>query len=381
MRNNSLRTAQAGNWEEMSSGSFRVKATPKFRNWLQDHGVKNFDSSPTMTESIPCTVTWKIRGRQAALTGPIESSRKPPENPSIGDTWIDPSRKQSGASAEVIQVFVKHDDFDTGRWIECARAPFYAEFKLDYDVCISDGKRSSPSNYRGSAARISHEAVARILHPASSRLEVLSRMASNSVPAFHYDVDSLADEGAAEKEGDDSLSPRIGCADSRQDIRWMESAPVGNGQFSTKFFDGSHDGRYSALFADGELKAFLKDKSGIPCMVAWDMRMEEDGKGFKTYLVRYSIESNQEIPGAPRVYFDGGDGMIVDGEMARKILVGHSRRILEPLLSKHHMMPYLILGDPESESWKERLSAADVDWVSRDNDLIKWKLVKKSPLD
>ena len=379
---NSLRTARAGNWEELSQGSFNVKVTPKFQKWLRAHGVKGYESFPEMTELHIANVTWKIRGKQTGKDYIDIESNLPPENPSNGTLWLktyDPANRYDNMPDGLYEFNKRNSDNGIERiWIPVNdSSTFYAKFKLDYDVYIGGGKSASPTNYRGSVGNVAHRTVAEILHPAWSHIEVMKLIAKNSIPEFEFRF--LNDD----EDSDDSVD----CSE-----KWLNFAHVGNGQFNSKFFEATiHE---TQMPRPEDLDAFLAGKNGNSCSVAWDMRMSKGG-GDKddAYILHYSIDSDQmvQIDSNGQVTHDGihvcidGDGhkgMIICEDMARKILVGHSRRILEPLLSRHNTMPSIIIGDPESKTWNERLAPHDFEWVhDKDHDLDKYSMVKRSPLD
>ena len=209
----SLRTAKAGNWEEVASGSFKFEATPKFGKWLERHGVApSGETPPETTECRACELSWKLRGIQAA--------------------------EQNDANSTI-----------------------YKSFRLDYDVYIGKGRESTPSNYRGSVDDVSCMDVAIILQPATSRLRILELIADNSVPAFEYPVETLG----IPQDGDGEDDP---CA--KWEHRWVEGIPLGNGQFATRMFDSVMQGMQFAPKDD--LRNLMKGKEGRDCMVSWELR-------------------------------------------------------------------------------------------------------------
>ena len=334
----SLRTAKAGNWEEVASGVLKFEAKLKFGNWLDRHAaireaqgqfVKEGKDFPESTECRKCEATWKLRGMQAA----------------------------------------EQDD-------SCP-VTIYKSFKLDYDVYIGEGRNSTPANYRGSVGRMNHMNAARILQPASSRLEIMTLIENTSVPAFEYTAETLANLNY----GDDGDDEEVGGYNKEMD-RWYDSRPVGNGQFKTRMFESANGGM--PLSSNDDIRAHLKDRKGRECLVAWNMRTTDNDGEKEVFLLEYSIETVAASLTDDHINLDGngGNGMIVCGEIAGKMLAGHHRRILEPLLSRHHSTHTMILGEPEEKTWKDRLSGLDFKWSHNEREnMDEYSLERKSPLD
>ena len=328
----SLRTAKAGNWEEVASGSFKFEATPKFGKWLERHGVApSGETPPETTECRACELSWKLRGIQAA--------------------------EQNDANSTI-----------------------YKSFKLDYDVYIGKGRESTPSNYRGSVDDVSCMDVAIILQPATSRLKILELIADNSVPSFEYPIETLGNLSYGE-DGDDE---EVGGYNKEMD-RWCEAHPVGNGQFHTRMFECGKS--TTGISSNDDVRAILGDRKGQEgqgreCNVAWELRMRYEGEK-EIFLLEYSIETDPMSSTDDLIHLDGSgrNGMIVCGDIADKILAGHHRRILEPLLGRHHIVPEIILGEPKGKSWENRLNWDDFTWNPDSGGMSEYSLTPKSPLD
>ena len=261
MSNN--RTAKAGNWEEIASGSFKARTTPRIGNWLEKSNTEasfvNLEFYD-MTSDLPCIVNWKIRGL----------------------------RGSEG----------------------------FHSFKIDYDICISNGKMSSPSNYRGSIHELDRHDVAKIMQPAYSSDAVMSLLRNGTVPEFKFN-----------EFGDSEHEKHL--HDHRHEFN-----EIGYGKFDTYFESASRPSK------DGKKKK---------CSIEWNMRRSVPNLHDSDANVMECSINLYDHAGLLNRSVIHGEKFLIDDALAEKILSGNDRDILEPLISLNQSIPKIKIGDDKHE--------------------------------